>query len=211
MEKLWTAPDGKPRCAWCGAAPDDAEYLRYHDEEWGFPVADDRRLFEKLCLEGFQAGLSWRTILNKRPAFRAAFREFDFRQVARFGERDVARLLGDERIIRNRAKVAWSIRNAQAFLAVQRERGSFDAYLWSYVGGEPVVNRPRTSADIPARTELSDALSKDLRKRGFGFVGSTICYALMQAVGVVNDHAASCFLAPPAPSKRRKTAATSAA
>jgi DNA-3-methyladenine glycosylase I len=199
---------GMTRCAWAGTDP---AMVEYHDREWGTPVHDDRVLFEFLVLEGAQAGLSWSTILHRREGYRRAYRDFDPVKVARFGERDVARLLADERIIRNCAKIAWSIRNAQAFLALQREHGSFDAYLWSFTGGEPVVNRPRTSADIPARTELSDALSKDLRKRGFGFVGSTICYAFLQAVGVVNDHAASCFLAPPARARRRGTAVTSAA
>jgi DNA-3-methyladenine glycosylase I len=190
------------RCAWAGADP---AMIAYHDREWGVPLHDDRALFEFLILEGAQAGLSWSTILHRRDGYRHAYREFDPTKVARFGERDAARLLADERIIRNRAKIAWSVRNAQAFLAVQREHGSFDAYLWSFAGGEPLVNRPRTSSDVPARTELSDALSTDLRKRGFGFVGSTICYAFMQAVGVVNDHAAHCFRAPPAPGKRRRS------
>ncbi|HEY0395395.1 MAG TPA: DNA-3-methyladenine glycosylase I [Candidatus Elarobacter sp.] len=187
------------RCAWAG---DDPAMIAYHDDEWGTPVHDDRALFEFLILEGAQAGLSWSTILHRRDGYRRAYRAFDPVKVARFGERDVARLLADERIIRNRAKIAWSIRNAQAFLAVQREHGSFAEYLWSFAGGKPVVNRPRSSADVPASTELSDALSKDLRQRGFGFVGSTICYAFLQATGVVNDHAASCFRAPRAPGKR---------
>jgi DNA-3-methyladenine glycosylase I len=167
----------------------------YHDDEWGVPVHDDRVLFEFLILEGAQAGLSWSTILRRREGYRRAYRDFDPAKVARFGARDVARLLADDGIIRNRAKVAWSIANAKAFLAVQRESGSFDAYLWRFVGGRPVVHRPRSSADLPARTELSDALSADLRRRGFGFVGSTICYAFLQAVGVVDDHAATCFKA----------------
>jgi DNA-3-methyladenine glycosylase I len=175
--------------------------IEYHDREWGTPQHDDRALFELLVLEGAQAGLSWSTILHRREGYRRAYRGFDPAKVARFGEREIAKLLADERIIRNRAKVVWSIRNAQAYLEIQRECGSFDAYLWSFVGGKPVVNRPHSLADIPARTELSDALSKDLRKRGFGFVGSTICYAFLQGTGVVNDHAASCFLAPPG--KRR--------
>ncbi|HEY0615871.1 MAG TPA: DNA-3-methyladenine glycosylase I [Candidatus Elarobacter sp.] len=178
--------------------------IAYHDREWGTPVHDDRVLFEFLILEGAQAGLSWSTILNRRDGYRRAYREFDPVKVARFGERDVARLLVDERIIRNKAKIAWSIRNAQAFLAVQREHGSFAAYLWRFVDGKPVLNRPPTSAGVPAKTPLSDALSKGLRARGFGFVGSTICYAFLQAVGVVNDHAAHCFLAPPAPKGRRQ-------
>lgn len=180
------------RCAWAGSDP---AMIAYHDNEWGTPVHEDRVLFEFLILEGAQAGLSWSTILRRRDGYRRAYRDFDPVKVARFGERDVARLLADETIIRNRAKIAWSIRNAKAFLAVQKECGSFDAYLWSFVDGRPVVNRPRTSADLQARTELSDALSADLRRRGFGFVGSTICYAFSQAVGVVDDHAATCFRA----------------
>ncbi len=179
--------------------------VAYHDNEWGVPLHDDRALFEFLILEGAQAGLSWSTILHRRDGYRRAYRDFDPAKVARFGERDAARLLEDERIIRNRAKIAWSVRNAQAFLAVQREHGSFDAYLWSWVAGEPLVNRPRSASNVAASTELSDALSKDLRKRGFGFVGSTVCYAFMQAVGVVNDHGVRCFRAPPAPGKRRRS------
>jgi DNA-3-methyladenine glycosylase I len=189
------------RCAWAG---DDPLMVAYHDREWGAPLHDDRGLFEFLILEGAQAGLSWSTILRRRDAYRRAYRAFDPAKVARFGERDVARLLADATIIRNRAKIAWSIRNAQAFLAVAREHGSFDAYLWSYVDGKPIVNRPRTWADVPARTALSDRLSADLRKRGFGFVGSTICYAFLQAVGVVDDHAPTCFRARLAPKTRRK-------
>jgi DNA-3-methyladenine glycosylase I len=181
--------------------------IAYHDEEWGVPQHDDRALFEFLILEGAQAGLSWSTILHRREGYRRAYRAFDPAKVARFGERETARLLADERIIRNRAKIAWSVRNAQAFLAVAREHGSFDAFLWSYVDGKPLVNRPRTIADIPARTALSDRLSADLRKRGFGFVGSTICYAFLQGVGVVDDHAVTCFRARPAPKTRRKKAA----
>ncbi len=191
------------RCAWAGTQP---AMIAYHDREWGTPVHDDLVLFEFLILEGAQAGLSWSTILNRRENYRAAYRGFDPAKVARFGERDVARLLADDGIIRNKAKIAWSVRNAVAFLAVQRERGSFDAYLWDFVHGTPVVNRPRTMHDVPARTPLSDALSKDLRVRGFGFVGSTISYAFLQAVGVVNDHAATCFRAPPPAGKRRRTA-----
>ena len=171
----------------------------YHDDEWGVPVHDDARLFEFLLLEGAQAGLSWSTILNRRAGYRSAYRDFDAAKVARFGARDVARLLADPAIVRNKAKVVWSIRNAQAFVAVQREHGSFDAYLWHFTGGKQIVNRPRAAGDVPASTPLSDALSKDLRARGFGFVGSTICYAFLQAVGVVDDHAAACFRA-----KRRR-------
>jgi DNA-3-methyladenine glycosylase I len=179
------------RCAW--ATGSDPAMVAYHDDEWGVPVHDDRVLFEFLILEGAQAGLSWSTILRRRDGYRRAYRNFDPAKVARFGERDVARLMGDDAIIRNRAKIAWSIANAKAFLAVQREFGSFDAYLWTFAGGRPIVHRPRGLGDLPARTELSDALSKDLRRRGFGFVGSTICYAFLQAVGVVDDHAANCF------------------
>jgi DNA-3-methyladenine glycosylase I len=186
---------GMTRCAWAGTDP---LMVAYHDDEWGVPVHDDRVLFEFLILEGAQAGLSWSTILRRREEYRRAYRGFDPAVVARFGERDAERLLADAGIIRNRAKIAWSVRNAQAFLEVQRTEGSFDDYLWRFVKGRPIVNRPRTSADLPARTELSDALSKDLRGRGFGFVGSTICYAFLQAVGVVNDHVAGCFRAPTA-------------
>jgi DNA-3-methyladenine glycosylase I len=183
--------------------------VAYHDHEWGVPLHGDRRLFEFLILEGAQAGLSWSTILRRRENYRRAYAGFDPQRVARFGDRQVARLLADDGVIRNRAKIAWSIQNARSFLAVQREFGSFAAYLWRYVDGKPIVNRPRGLGDIPAHTPLSDALSKDLRKRGFGFVGSTICYAFLQAVGVVNDHAATCFLAPPAP-RRRPRAGVSA-
>ncbi|HZX67979.1 MAG TPA: DNA-3-methyladenine glycosylase I [Candidatus Elarobacter sp.] len=182
------------RCAWAGSDP---AMIAYHDDEWGVPVHDDRLLFEFLILEGAQAGLSWSTILRRREGYRHAYRGFDPEAVARFGERDVARLLADVGIIRNKAKVAWSIRNAQAFLDLQHEHGSFAAYLWAFSGGAPIVKRPRAGAAPPATTTLSDALSDDLRKRGFGFVGSTIVYAFLQAVGVVNDHAATCFRAAP--------------
>ena len=167
----------------------------YHDEEWGVAVHDERRLFEFLILEGAQAGLSWSTILRKRDAYRKAYRGFDPAKVARFGAHERAALLANAGIVRNAAKVDWSIRNAKAYCDLQRECGSFDAYLWAYVDGKPVVNRPRTSADVPATTPLSDQLSRDLRKRGFGFVGSTICYAFLQATGVVDDHLATCFRA----------------
>jgi DNA-3-methyladenine glycosylase I len=189
------------RCSWAG---EDPAMIEYHDHEWGNPQHDDRALFEHIVLEGAQAGLSWSTILHRRAGYRRAYRGFDPAKVARFGEREIAKLLADERIIRNRAKITWSVRNAKAFLAVQREHGSFNTFLWSYVGGEPVVNRPRALSDIPARTELSDALSKDLRKLGFGFVGSTICYAFLQTTGVVNDHAANCFRAQPRPRKKAR-------
>ncbi|HEX3550240.1 MAG TPA: DNA-3-methyladenine glycosylase I [Candidatus Elarobacter sp.] len=191
----------RPRCAW--ATGSDAAMTAYHDDEWGVPVHDDRVLFEFLILEGAQAGLSWATILRKRENYRRAYRGFDPAKVARFGERDVARLLADDGIIRNRAKVAWSIANAKAFLAVAREFGSFDAYVWSFVKNKPVVHRLRAGETLPASTELSDLVSKDLRKRGFGFVGSTIIYSYLQAVGIVDDHAARCFRATQ-PARRRR-------
>ena len=177
------------RCPWAGSDP---LYVQYHDEEWGVPSHDDRHLFEMLILEGAQAGLSWITILRKRPAYRKAFDRFDPRRVAKYDARKLRALLADEGIVRNRLKVHGAVRNARAFLAVQQEFGSFDAYLWPFVGGAPRVNRPRSMADVPPRTPESDALSKDLKKRGFTFVGSTICYAYMQAVGLVNDHLAGC-------------------
>jgi DNA-3-methyladenine glycosylase I len=167
--------------------------VRYHDEEWGVPLHDDRALFEFLVLEGAQAGLSWSTILRKREAYRRAFHEFDPARVARYGARDVARLLGDAGIVRNRLKIESAISNARAFLEVEREHGSFDAYIWGFVGGRPIQNRWQTLAELPARTELSDQISRDLKKRGFRFVGSTIVYAHMQATGMVNDHLVSCF------------------
>jgi DNA-3-methyladenine glycosylase I len=181
----------KVRCPWAV----EPLMIAYHDEEWGVPVHDDRVLFEFLVLEGAQAGLSWSTILNKRENYRRAYRNFDPARVARFGERELATLVLDAGIVRHPGKLAWSVRNAQAFLEVQRAFGSFGAYLWAFAGGAPLVNRPKTMAGVPARTELSDRLSKDLRKRGFGFVGSTICYAFLQAVGVVDDHVADCWRA----------------
>lgn len=182
-------PD-RSRCAWA-ATP---AMIAYHDDEWGRPVHDDRTLFEFLILEGAQAGLSWSTILNKRDNYRDAFARFDPAKVARFTSRDVARLLKNQGIVRNRLKIASTIQNAKAFLAVQKEFGSFDRYIWSFVGGKPIINRWKQMSQVPARTEQSDAMSKDLRKRGFNFVGSTICYAFMQAVGMVNDHLATCYL-----------------
>jgi DNA-3-methyladenine glycosylase I len=167
--------------------------IRYHDEEWGVPLHDDRRLFEFLILEGAQAGLSWEIILRKRESFRAAFDDFDAARVARYNERRVQRLLSNPGIVRNRLKIAAAIANAKAFLAVQREFGSFDAYIWQFVDGQPKLNARRTLKQVPARTPESDAMSKDLRSRGFRFVGSTICYAFMQAVGLVNDHVVDCF------------------
>ena len=177
------------RCAWPRTELD----IQYHDAEWGVPAHDDRRLFEFLVLEGAQAGLSWSTILAKRPHYRRAFAEFDPARVARFTPARVERLLGDPGIVRNRLKVESAVGNARAFLRVQQEFGSFDRYVWEFVGGEPRVNRWRTLRDIPSRTAESDALSKDLLRRGFKFVGSTICYAFMQAVGMVNDHTVDCF------------------
>jgi DNA-3-methyladenine glycosylase I len=180
----------RERCGWCG---NDPLYVAYHDTEWGVPVEDDRVLFEFLLLEGAQAGLSWITILRKREAYRRAFAEFDAQRVARFGEADSARLLGDAGIVRNRAKIASAIGNAQRFLEVQAEFGSFAAYAWPFVGGRPLPNRRRTMGDIPTTTPESDAFSKDLKKRGFRFVGSTIMYSHMQATGMVNDHVLGCF------------------
>ncbi len=179
------------RCAWVADA--DERMVRYHDEEWGKPVHDDRLLFEFLILEGAQAGLSWATILKKREAYRAAFDRFDASIMARYGERKTKQLLGNAGIVRNRLKIAAAIQNAKAFLAVQQEFGSFDAYLWRFVGGKPKVHRRPTGEPAPDKTPESDALSKDLANRGFKFVGSTICYAFMQAVGMVNDHRTDCF------------------
>jgi DNA-3-methyladenine glycosylase I len=180
----------RPRCAW---PSDDPEMLRYHDEEWGVPVHDDRRHFEFIILEGAQAGLSWRTVLHKRAAYRKAFANFDPRRVARFDQRKVKALLQDAGIIRNRLKIEAAIGNARAFLALQKEFGSFDKYVWRFVGGRPIVNRWTRLAQIPARSKESDRLSADLKQRGFRFVGSTIVYAHMQAVGMVNDHLVDCF------------------
>jgi DNA-3-methyladenine glycosylase I len=178
------------RCPWGESHP---LYIPYHDSEWGTPLHDDREFFELLVLEGAQAGLSWLTVLKKRDAYRRAFDGFDARKVARYDERKIASLLADEGIIRNRAKIAAAVTNARAFLAVQREFGSFDAYIWRFVGGKPIVNERKTIKDVPPRSPESDALSADLRARGFKFVGSTICYALMQSVGMVNDHIVTCF------------------
>jgi DNA-3-methyladenine glycosylase I len=177
------------RCAWAK----EENMVRYHDEEWGVPLHDDRRIFEFLVLEGAQAGLSWQTILNRRAGYRAAFAGFDPEVVARFGKRDVARLLRDARIIRNRQKIEAAIANAAALLRVQEEFGRFDAYIWRFVGGRPLQNRWRRIAELPASTRESAAMSKDLRARGFRFVGPTICYAHMQATGMVNDHLVDCF------------------
>ncbi|OGU16388.1 MAG: DNA-3-methyladenine glycosylase [Geobacteraceae bacterium GWC2_53_11] len=178
------------RCAWAG---NDPLYQAYHDREWGVPVHDDRLLFEFLTLEGAQAGLSWITILRKRAAYQTAFANFDPEVVARFDEAKVAELLGNPGIVRNRLKVASTITNAQAFLKVQEEFGSFDAYQWSFVDGSPIQNSWQSIREVPASTPVSDAMSKDLKKRGFRFVGTTICYAHMQAIGMVNDHTVDCF------------------
>jgi len=182
--------DSRNRCPWCEGAD---LYRRYHDEEWGVPVHDDRKHFEFLVLESAQAGLSWSTILKKRENYRKAYRGFDPQIVARFGARDIERLLKDAGIVRNRLKIESSINNAKRFLEIREEFGSFDAYLWGFVGGSPLVNRWKALSEIPAQTELSDSVSKDLKTRGFRFVGSTIIYAHLQAVGVVNDHLVGCF------------------
>jgi DNA-3-methyladenine glycosylase I len=176
----------------CGWAKDDLA-IRYHDEEWGVPVHDDRRWFKFLILEGAQAGLSWDTILRKREAYRLAFAAFDPEAVARFDDAKIESLLASSSIVRNRLKVRSAVQNAQAFLRVQEEFGGFDPYIWRFVDDRPVRNAWRSLAEVPSRTPLSDAISKDLRKRGFTFVGSTICYALMQATGLVNDHIVGCF------------------
>jgi len=178
-----------PRCIWAKRPPD----IKYHDQEWGVPRHDDRVLFEFLILEGAQAGLSWSTILDKRDNYRRAFDNFDPRKVARYDARKVRKLLADPGIVRNRLKIAAAIQNAKAYLAVQKEFGSFDAYIWPFVGGKPRRNGWQTLKEIPAHTPDSDAMSKDLLRRGFRFVGPTICYAFMQAVGMVNDHLVTCF------------------
>ena len=178
------------RCPW---AASDPLYVAYHDEEWGAPLHDDRRLFEMLVLEGAQAGLSWLTILRRREAYRDAFDRFDPRAVARYGPRDVERLLADGGIVRNRRKIDSAVNNARAFLAVQEEFGSFDRYVWRFVDGRPIQNAWTKPQEVPARTPVSGALSRDLRSRGFTFVGPIICYAHMQATGMVNDHLVGCF------------------
>jgi DNA-3-methyladenine glycosylase I len=181
------------RCAWVGNRPDGDPMVRYHDEEWGVPEHDERRLFELLTLEGAQAGLSWETILKRREGYRRAFEGWDIARIAAYGPADAERLLADTGIIRNRAKVAATIGNAQAALAVQRGFGSLDAYVWGFVGGEPIVNRFEALSELPAQTEVSAAMSKDMLKRGFKFVGPTIVYAFMQAAGLTNDHVVRCF------------------
>jgi len=183
-------PRALQRCFWAG---EDPLMVAYHDEEWGVPIHDDRRWYEKLTLDGAQAGLSWMTILRKREGYRDAFRGFDPAAVARFGERDVVRLMKHSGIVRNRLKIRSAIGNARAFLAVAAEHGSFDAWIWGFIGGRTLTGAARGRGDMPARTPLSDALSKELRRRGFSFVGSTIVYAFMQAAGLVNDHTLRCF------------------
>ena len=182
-------PDNKTRCDW---AKNDLA-IRYHDAEWGVPQRDDRKLFEFLILEGAQAGLSWDTILRKRENYRAAFDDFDWAKIAVYDTEKVENLLCDEGIIRNRLKIVSAVQNAAAFQKIREEFGSFDAYVWNFVGGAPVVNRWKTLSEVPASTTISDAISKDLKKRGFNFVGSTIMYAFMQACGLVNDHLVLCF------------------
>lgn len=178
------------RCTWCGNHP---LYVEYHDKEWGVPLHDDRQLFAMLNLEGAQAGLSWITILKKRENYFDAFDQFDMARIARYTAKDINRLLGNPGIVRNRLKIESVIRNAKGALAAADEFGSLDAYLWAFVDGRPVQNRWASLNEIPTRTEISDAMSKDLKRRGFNFVGSTICYAFMQAVGMVNDHTTDCF------------------
>jgi len=179
------------RCPW--PAFDDPLYLKYHDEEWGVPVHDDRRIYEFLVLEAFQAGLSWRTILYKRENFRRAFADFDFIKVAAFGDRDVERLLTDSGIVRNRAKITAAVNNAQRFLEVRREFGSFSSYMWPWVGGKPVLHKLRRAGDYPPYIDEAVTWAKDLKERGFKFLGPTVIYAHMQAVGMVNDHTVTCF------------------
>jgi DNA-3-methyladenine glycosylase I len=181
------------RCGWAGSDP---LYCAYHDEEWGVPTHDDHRLFEMLCLEGAQAGLAWITILRKREHYRTAFDNFDAATIANYGDDKIAALLADPGIVRNRLKVNAFIQNARAYLAVQAEFGAFDAYIWQFVGGAPIVNQRRTLREIPAQTPEAVAMSKELKRRGFTFVGPTICYAYMQACGLVNDHVVDCFCYP---------------
>ena len=180
----------KIRCNWCLK---DELYMQYHDEEWGTPQHDDRHLFEMLCLEGAQAGLSWYTILKKRENYRKAFNHFDVKKIAKYNDQKIEALLQDAGIVRNRLKVNAFVQNAKAFLAVQKEFGSFDKYIWQFAGDKPVMNDIRSMKDVTAKTAVSDAMSKDLLKRGFKFVGSTICYAFMQATGMVNDHLNDCW------------------
>ena len=181
----------KIRCAWCGT---DELYQKYHDEEWGKPVYDDATIFEFLVLETFQAGLSWYTILSKREHFRKAFDQFDYQKIAKYPEEKLATLLENPGIIRNKLKIKATVTNAQAFIKTQEEFGSFSKYIWGFVGGKPIDNKPKSLSEVPATTAISDALSKDLKKRGFKFTGSTVMYAHMQATGMVNDHITECFI-----------------
>jgi len=180
----------KNRCEWCGTDP---LYIKYHDEEWGIPVHDDQKLFEMLILEGAQAGLSWITVLRKRDNYRKAFNNFDAVKISRYSEKKIAKLLENPGIIRNRLKVNATVGNARAYLIVQKEFGSFDKYIWQFVNHKQINNKFRSMNELPAKTGISDLMSKDLKKRGFKFVGSTICYAFMQATGMVNDHSTDCF------------------
>ena len=178
------------KCEWCLGSE---SMIRYHDEEWGVPLHDDKKLFEFFVLDAFQAGLSWSTILNKRENFRKAFDGFDYKKIAKYSDKDFERLIMDAGIIRNRLKILATIENAKQFMEIQKEFGSFDKYIWGFVNGKPLVNNFKSLKEIPAKTEISDEMSKDLKKRGFKFVGSTICYAFMQAAGLVNDHTLNCF------------------
>ena len=178
------------RCGWCSSDP---LYIAYHDHEWGVPEHDDRKLFEMLILEGAQAGLSWLTILKKRDNYRQAFHQFDPERIARYGDRDIDRLMQNQGIVRNRLKIEASIKNARGYLQICAEHGSFSDYLWAFVGGTPIINNRQDLTDIPSRTAISEKMSKELKNRGFNFVGPTICYAFMQAVGMVNDHTTDCF------------------
>lgn len=180
----------KTRCGW---STNDPLYIKYHDEEWGVPVQDDRKLFEMLILEGAQAGLSWITILRKRENYRKALNNFDTKKISKYDSKKVKQLLQNEGIVRNRLKIAATIQNAKCFIAIQKEFGSFDKYIWQFVNGKPIINNRKSLKEIPTMTKESDAMSKDLKKRGFKFVGSTICYAFMQAVGMVNDHTTECY------------------
>lgn len=184
------SPMEKKRCAW---PKDDALYLEYHDKEWGVPLKDEDKLFEFLILETFQAGLSWITILRKRENFRKAFDGFDYRKIAKYGDKEIERLENDAGIVRNKAKIRATIANAKAYMEVQKECGSFSRYIWDFVGGKPIQNDFSKMADLPAKTELAETISKDLKKRGFKFVGPTVIYAHMQATGMVNDHTKDCF------------------
>jgi DNA-3-methyladenine glycosylase I len=201
---LVTFADGKRRCGWVGEEP---LYRDYHDREWGVPLTDDRALFELLILEGCQAGLSWITVLRKRENYRKAYDGFDPVKIARYSEARKARLLANEGLVRNRAKIAASVQNAQAFLRIVEREGSFADYLWRFVGGKPLVRKPRSLKEVPAQTAESEAMSKALRKEGFNFVGATICYAFMQASGMVNDHVVGCHCHGKAPARKKSSRA----